>query len=65
MVVIGQRQRITEDTDRSSSQAVDLTIDGEDEDRHPTAKQSPSKEAFEQFADYSTLLHSCVFVYKY
>ncbi|GJE93432.1 timeless-domain-containing protein [Phanerochaete sordida] len=56
-MVIGIRQRIVEDTDGSSSQAVDLTQDDGDEDgSYPApAKRrgpGPSKEAVEKFTDY-------------
>lgn len=53
MVVIGQRQRIIEDTDGSSSQGADLTQDGDDMDQPVAAKRGPSKEAIEKLSDYS------------
>ena len=59
MTVIGQRQRIIEDTDGSSSQVVDLTQDGDDAEQLTVAKRGPSKEALEKFFDYSMyILHS-------
>lgn len=57
MVIIGQRQRIIEDTDGSGSQVMDLT---QDDDLHHVANRGPSKEATEKFTDYSKPRHSFV-----
>ena len=52
-MVLGQRQRIVEDTDGSSSQTVDLTQEDDEMNEHPAAqRRGPSKEALEKFTDY-------------
>ncbi len=52
-MVIGQRQRIIEDTDGSSSQQIDLISDDEDEAARALKLREASREAIAKFTDYS------------
>lgn len=54
MLAIGQRQRIIEDTDGSSSKVIDVDSDGEQDDElaDVTAKRGPSDEALAKMTDY-------------
>ncbi|THH00303.1 hypothetical protein EW026_g2191 [Hermanssonia centrifuga] len=52
IMVIGQRQRIIEDTDGSSSQQIDLISDNEDEAARALKLREASREAIAKFTDY-------------
>ena len=54
MLAIGQRQRIIEDTDGSSSKVIDVDSDSEQDNELAavTAKRGPSEEALAKMTDY-------------